>query len=104
MTGFRLSFCAALSSNEEELYLVGGIDQDSHKRRLESLNLNTMQWTRLADMAENRTSCGCATFGNGLIVAGGWGQDVGPNVGDIVPIKTAEYFAFDLGKHAESLQ
>lgn len=91
----------AVSESRGELYIVGGIDQEGGKKRLESLNLATMEWTRLPDMAANRTSCGCATFGNGLLVAGGWGNDVGPNAGDITPVKTAEYFDFEAGKWDE---
>lgn len=97
LTGFRLSFCAAVSENEEELYVVGGIDQESKRKRLESLNFNTMQWTRLPDMAANRTSLGCAVYDGTLIVAGGWGDDVGPNVGSITPVKSVEYYDFAVG-------
>jgi len=101
LTGFRLSFCAAVSETEEEIYIVGGIDRNGEKKRLETLNLKTMEWTRLPDMAENRTSCGCAIYGNSLLVAGGWGSNAGPNTGDIAAVKTAEYFDFELGKWFE---
>lgn len=97
LTGFRLSFCAAVSENEEELYVVGGIDQESKRKRLESLNLSTMEWTRLPDMAANRSSLGCAVYDGTLIAAGGWGNDVGPNAGSITPVKSVEYYDFAAG-------
>ena len=100
-TGFRLSFCAVVSETEEELYLVGGVDGNGLKRRLESLNLQTKEWKRLPDMLENRTSCGCGifdsfNFGNSLIAVGGWGH-AGPNGGEITAVKTAEFFDFQKG-------
>lgn len=99
-TGFRLSFCAVVSETEEELYLVGGVDGNGLKRRLESLNLQTKEWKRLPDMLENRTSCGCGIYGNSLIAVGGWGH-AGPNGGVISAVKTAEFFDFQEGKWLE---
>ena len=95
-TGFRLSFCAVVSETEEELYLVGGVDGNGLKRRLESLNLQTKEWKRLPDMLENRTSCGCGIYGNSLIAVGGWGH-AGPNGSEITAVKTAEFFDFQKG-------
>jgi len=99
-SGFRLSFCAAVSETEEELYLVGGVDRDGLKRRLEVLNFETKEWTRLPDMSENRTSCGCAIYGDYLVAVGGWGH-AGPNGGQIAAVKTAEYYDFQEGKWSE---
>ena len=98
MTGYRLSFCTRVSKNEKEIYVVGGIDQNGQKKRLEKLDLESMTWSQLPDMANNRSSLGCAIFGNSLIAAGGWGNlNDGPNPEQIAPIKTAEYFDFTLG-------
>merc|ERR1712020_516588 len=102
LTGFRLAFCAVVSPNEDEIFIVGGIDQNGEKKRLESLNLTTMEWTRLPDMQANRSACACASLSSrGLIAAGGWGNDVGPNVGNIVPVRTAELFDFQTGTWQE---
>lgn len=101
LSGFRLGFCAAASPSEEEIFIVGGIDQNGEKKRLESLNLTTMEWKRWPDMFANRSACACASASRGLIVAGGWGNDVGPNVGNIVPVKTTEFFDFQQGSWEE---
>ena len=42
LTGFRQSFCAVVSSFQDEIFSVGGIDQKNERKRLESLNLTTM--------------------------------------------------------------
>ena len=62
------------SSFQDEIFLVGGIDQKNERKRLESLNLTTMEWTRLTDVNANRSSLACARFGDGLIASGGWGD------------------------------
>ena len=74
LTGFRLGFCTALSQDQRQLYIMGGIDQDARKKRLESLDLETLEWTKLADMSHNRTFSGCSVYGSGLVVGGGWGE------------------------------
>ena len=50
--------------------LSGGIDENGEKKRLESLNFETMEWTRLGDMFTERSDCACTTFKDDLIVAG----------------------------------
>ena len=67
---YRIGFCAAVSQNQEELYIVGGIDKNGEKRGLESLNFETMEWTRLGDMYTERSDCACTTYKDDLIVAG----------------------------------
>ena len=70
LNSYRVGFCAAVSQNQEELYIVGGIDKNGEKKRLESLNFETMEWTRLGDMYTERSDCACTTFKDDLIVAG----------------------------------
>jgi len=88
-TGFRMGFCSLASKEEDQIYLIGGFDDTGNKRRLESLNLDSMEWTRLADLNQNRSMAGCANFkGGSIVVAGGWGI-----VHDQVnPVKTAEWY------------
>lgn len=92
MTGFRQSFCAVVSNFQDEIFLVGGIDQNNERKRLESLNLTTMEWTRLADMNANRSSLACARLGDGLIASGGWGDLEGPIDTALAPVRTVEYY------------
>ena len=92
LTGFRQSFCAVVSNSEQEIFLVGGIDENNERKRLESLNLSTMKWRRLADMTANRTSLACTRFGEGLMVSGGWGDLEGPNDIALAPVRTVEYY------------
>ena len=70
LNSYRIGFCAVVSQNQEELYIVGGIDKNGEKKRLESLNFETMEWTRLGDMYTERSDCACTTFKDDLIVAG----------------------------------
>ena len=60
--------------------------------------MQTKEWRRLPDMLENRTSCGCGIFGNGLLAVGGWGH-AGPNGGVISAVKTAEFYDFEEGNN-----
>ena len=92
LTGFRQSFCAVVSNFQDEIFLVGGIDQNNERKRLESLNLTTMEWTRLADMNANRSSLACARLGDGLIASGGWGDLEGPIDTALAPVRTVEYY------------
>ena len=93
LSGFRLGFCAVASENEEELFIVGGIDQNNERKRLESLNLTTMDWTRLADMNANRSSLACARLGDGLLVSGGWGNlDNEDDTAPLAPVRTVEFY------------
>ena len=81
------------SENEEELFIVGGIDQNNERKRLESLNLTTMDWTRLADMNANRSSLACARLGDGLLVSGGWGNlDNEDDTAPLAPVRTVEFY------------
>ena len=69
-----MGFCSLASKAEDQIYLIGGFDDTGNKRRLESLNLDSMEWTRLADLNQNRSMAGCANFkGGSIVVAGGWG-------------------------------
>ena len=70
LNSYRIGFCAVVSQNQEELYIVGGIDKNGEKKSLESLNFETMEWTRLGDMYTERSDCACTTFKDDLIVAG----------------------------------
>ena len=54
----------------DESKTSGGIDENGEKKRLESLNFETMEWTRLGDMFTERSDCACTTFKDDLIVAG----------------------------------
>lgn len=93
LTGFRLSSCALPSPSQDAIYITGGYDQDGGRTRLEKLNLTDSSWSRLADMSENRTSHACALRGShGFVVAGGWGESEGPNVGQITPVDNVDYY------------
>lgn len=98
LTGYRMGFCAVVSKDEDKIYLMGGFDQNGEKKRLESLDLNTMTWERLPDMEHNRSSLACANFRDGFVAAGGWGEATGPNVGQIAPVNTIEYFDLNEGR------
>ena len=96
LSGFRLGFCAVASETEEELFIVGGIDQSNERRRVESLNLTSMEWSRLADLNSNRSSLACARLGEGILASGGWGYvDNGDNMSPYVPVRSVEFY--DLG-------
>ena len=73
-----MGFCAMASKDGNQLYLIAGYDDGGQKRKLERLNLETLEWTRLADLSQNRSRAGCAHFGNGIVIAGGWGIINGP--------------------------
>ena len=73
-----MGFCAMASKDGNQLYLIAGYDDGGQKRKLERLNLETLEWTRLADLSQNRSRPGCAHFGNGIVIAGGWGIINGP--------------------------
>jgi hypothetical protein len=90
LTGFRLGFCAA--ATEDFIYIFGGFDQDGGKKRTERLDLEKMTWSRMADMAANRTSLACVNYQDGFVVAGGWGESEGPNAGDVGVVNTVEYY------------
>ena len=60
----------AFSLDLMNVKLSGGIDENGEKKRLESLNFETMEWTRLGDMFTERSDCACTTFKDDLIVAG----------------------------------
>ncbi len=98
MTGFRLGFCAAATSDEESIFVFGGFDQDGFRRRVERLNLTDMTWTRVADMNENRTSLACSSYdlyGSGFVVTGGWGT---ATIGEVTPVSSVEIYDVDIGK------
>ena len=61
-----MGFCSLASKAEDQIYLIGGFDDTGNKRRLESLNLDSMEWTRLADLNQNRSMAGCANFKGAL--------------------------------------
>ena len=87
-----MGFCSLASKEEDQIYLIGGFDDTGNKRRLESLNLDSMEWTRLADLNQNRSMAGCANFkGGSIVVAGGWGIGKKPNA-----LKRYDQFALNI--------
>ena len=62
--------------------------------------LDTMEWTRLANLNQNRSQAGCALYGKDLVIAGGWGLINGPGTGgldQIAPVKTVESYDITSG-------
>ena len=69
------------------------------RRRVEVLDLASNEWSRLADLPDNKTSHACALYDNGFVAAGGW-TGTGDDIGDIYPTSNVEYYDFDTGVYS----
>jgi hypothetical protein len=90
--GTRIDSCV-VPWGEDGLMMIGGYDDMGGEQHVEILDLNTMTWSKAANINTPRGLHACAVFNGGVIAAGGWTPDyTDPDYPTQVPTKTDEWY------------
>ena len=72
-------FAGSCTSTSDHLYLYGGQDESHYQGSLHQLDTKSWSWKQLSSAGPMRKSeCGMVTYGNMLILFGGYGVPSGP--------------------------